>query len=206
MIDRYLEFIGSWLARIPTSVSIGLVVVFCVGTGMLLAFLGPKRGSRWSALLALLEYLFLLLFLAVLRRKIQDFHECGLIPFASYRPVLDGTRPVSAQVVANVLAFVPVGVLLGCAFGRMKWWKVLLVGGGVSLVIEVLQFVFKKGYAEFDDVFHNALGCVVGYGVYWGVARIVGMLSKKQDEEMNEIKNDEQKAESFLETVITIKK
>ena len=181
MINRYLEFIGSWLGRIPTSVSIGLVVVFCVGTGLLLAFMGPKRGLRWSAGLALLEYLFLLLFLAVLRRKVQDFHECGLIPFASYRPVLDGTRPVSAQVVANVLAFVPVGLLLGCVFGRMKWWKVVLFGGGVSLVIEVLQFVFKKGYAEFDDVFHNALGCVVGYGVYVGIARLWAVLRQAQE-------------------------
>ena len=181
MIDRYLEFIGSWLSRIPTSVSIGLVVVFCVGTGLLLAFMGPKRGLKWSAGLALVEYLFLLLFLAVLRRKVQDYHECGLIPFASYRPVLDGTRPVSAQVVANVLAFVPVGLLLGCAFGRMKWWIVVLIGGGVSLVIEVLQFVFKKGYAEFDDVFHNALGCLIGYGVYVGIARLWTVLRQAQE-------------------------
>lgn len=152
-----------------------------MGTGLLLAFLGPKRGSRWSAGLALLEYLFLLLFLAVLRRKVQDFHECGLIPFASYRPVLDGTRPVSAQVVANVLAFVPVGLLLGCAFGRIKWWKVLLIGGGVSLVIEVLQFVFKKGYAEFDDVFHNALGCIVGYVVYMVVRWVVERVKNKRE-------------------------
>ena len=180
-ISKTIEYVGRWLSFIPKSVSIGLVAVFCVGTGLMLAFLGPKRGLRWSAGLALLEYLFLLLFLAVLRRKVQDFHECGLIPFASYRPVLDGTRPVSAQVVANVLAFVPVGLLLGCVFGRMKWWKVLLIGGGVSLVIEVLQYVFKRGYAEFDDVFHNALGCLIGYGVYVGIARLWTVLRQAQE-------------------------
>lgn len=180
-ISKTIEYVGRGLSFIPKSVSIGLVVVFCVGTGLLLAFMGPKRGLRWSAGLALLEYLFLLLFLAVLRRKVQDYHECGLIPFASYRPVLDGTRPVSAQVVANVLAFVPVGLLLGCAFGRMKWWKVVLIGAVVSLVIEVLQFVFKRGYAEVDDVFHNALGCMVGYGVYLGVACTVDWVKKRRE-------------------------
>ena len=173
MIDRYIDYLGHWLASIPTSVGIGLVLVFCLGTVLLLAFLGVKKGLRWSAGLALLEYLFLLVLLAVLRRKVQDFHECGLIPFASYRHVLDGTRPVSPQVVANVLAFVPVGLLLGCAFGRMKWWKVLLIGGGISLVIEVLQFAFKRGFADLDDVFHNALGCLVGFGVYAGVRWMV---------------------------------
>ena len=181
MIGKYIEYIGRWLVCIPTRVGIGMAVVFCVGTVLLLAFLGVKRGLRWSAGLALVEYLCLLVLLAVLLRKVQDFHECGLILFASYRPVLDGTRPVSAQVVANVLAFVPVGLLLGCAFGRIKWWKVLLIGGGISLVIEVLQFVFKRGYAEFDDVFHNALGCLIGYGVYLGIAWLWTVLRQAQE-------------------------
>ena len=175
-IYNYIEYLGQWLARIPTNVGIGLVVVFCVGTVLLLAFMGVKRGLKWSAGLALVEYLFLLILLAVLLRKVQDYHECGLIPFASYRPVLDGTRPVSAQIVANVLAFVPVGLLLGCAFGRMKWWKVALIGGGVSLVIEVLQFIFKRGFAEVDDVFHNVVGCLIGFGVYAGIARLWSVL------------------------------
>ena len=178
MIDRYIQYVGSWLASIPTNVGIGLVVVFCVGTVLLLAFMGGKRGLRWSAGLVLLEYLFLLLLLAVLLRKVQDYHECCLRPFASYRHILDGTRPLSAQVVANVLAFVPVGLLLGCAFRRMKWWKALLIGGGVSLMIEVLQFVFKRGYAEVDDVVHNVVGCVVGFGIFMGVRWMVGRVKK----------------------------
>ena len=181
MIDRYIEYIGRWLAFIPKNVDIGLVSVFCVGTGLLLAFMGVKRGLRWSAGLALLEYLFLLVLMSILLRKAQEFREYRLIPFASYRPVLDGARPVSAQVIANVLAFVPVGLLLGCALGRMKWWKVLLIGGGFSELIEVLQFVFKKGYAEVDDVLNNVVGGVVGYGVYLGVAWIVGRGKKRRD-------------------------
>ena len=59
--------------------------------------------------------------------------------------------------------------VLGCAFGRMKGWKVLLIGGGFSVLIETLQFVLKRGFAEFDDVFHNVLGCLIGFGVYVGV-------------------------------------
>ena len=72
--------------------------------------------------------------------------------------------------IANVLAFVPIGLLLGCAFGRMKWWKVLLIGGGFSLLIETLQFILKRGFAEVDDVMHNVVGCLLGYGVYIGIA------------------------------------
>lgn len=75
------------------------------------------------------------------------------------------------QVVMNLVAFIPVGFLLGCAFPRLKWWQVLLIGGGFSLLIEVSQLVFKLGLAEFDDVFHNVLGCLVGYGVSLLISR-----------------------------------
>ena len=173
MIDRYLSYITHLISRIPPTVALALALIFCVGTVLLLAFKGVKIGLRCSAALALVEYLFLLILLAVWLRKVQDFRECGLIPFASYRPVLDGTRPLSAQVIANILAFVPIGLLLGCAFGPMKWWKVLAVGGGFSLLIEVLQFFLKRGFAEFDDVFHNVLGCMVGYGVYMGLRWLI---------------------------------
>lgn len=79
----------------------------------------------------------------------------------------------------NVVAFIPIGLLLGCAFDRMKWWQVLLIGGAFSLLIETLQFVLKRGFAEVDDVWHNVVGCMVGYGVYRGVRWLVKRLAKK---------------------------
>jgi len=41
---------------------------------------------------------------------------------------------------------------------------------GLSFGIEVIQLVFKLGLFEFDDVFHNVLGAVIGYGL-WRVWR-----------------------------------
>ena len=55
----------------------------------------------------------------------------------------------------------------------MKWWKILLIGGAFSLLIETLQFVLKRGFAEVDDVFHIVLGCMIGYGVYAAVAYLI---------------------------------
>lgn len=76
----------------------------------------------------------------------------------------------------NVAAFVPVGFLFGCINGRAKWWKALLLGGGFSIMIEILQFAFKRGMSVFDDVFHNVLGCLIGYGLYVGVLWIVKII------------------------------
>ena len=60
----------------------------------------------------------------------------------------------------------PVGILLGAAFRSMTWWKVLLMGGGVSVLIETMQFFLKRGFSEVDDVMHNTVGCLFGYGIY----------------------------------------
>ena len=69
----------------------------------------------------------------------------------------------------NVVVFIPYGFLLGCSFGRMKWWRVFPIGLLTSVIIETIQYVFMRGFADFDDVFHNMLGCMIGWGMSVGV-------------------------------------
>ena len=173
MINRFLKYISLCFRDIPISVSIGLLGVFCVGTVLLLAVLGFKKGVKWSAGLMLLEYLVLLIILSVWARTVQAERMFDFTPFWSYRAILAGKTALLTQAIMNVVAFIPIGLLLGCAFDRMKWWQVLLIGGAFSLLIETLQFVLKRGFAEVDDVWHNVVGCLVGYGVYRGIVFIV---------------------------------
>ena len=39
------------------------------------------------------------------------------------------------------------------------------VGFGISAVIEVSQLLFRRGLFEWDDMIHNALGCMIGCAV-----------------------------------------
>ena len=73
----------------------------------------------------------------------------------------------------NVVAFIPIGVLLGRSFYRRKWWIVIMIGFGFSILIEILQFILKRGFAELDDVFHNVLGCVIGLFAFYVVDAMV---------------------------------
>ena len=166
MINRCLKYLRLCFRDIPTSVSIGMLVFFCVGIGLLLAFLGFKKGAKWSARLLLLEYLVLLISLSVLARTVLAERKFDFTPFWSYRAILAGNSALLPQAIMNVVAFIPVGLLLGCSFDWMKWWKVLLIGGAFSLLIETLQFVLKRGFVEFDDMWHNVVGCLVGYCIY----------------------------------------
>lgn len=55
----------------------------------------------------------------------------------------------------------------------MKWWQVLFAGVALSLSIELSQFVLARGFAEFDDIFHNLIGCMCGYGIYVGISEAI---------------------------------
>ena len=177
MIDKIIRYISYCFRDVPTSVSVGMLVVFCVGTVLLLAFLGFKKGVKCSAGLLLLEYLVLLIILSVWARTVQAEKAFNFTPFWSYQAILTGKTALLTQAIMNVVAFIPIGLLLGCAFDRMKCWKVLLIGGVFSLLIETLQFVLTRGFAEFDDVWHNVVGCLVGYGIYVGIAYLVKLVS-----------------------------
>ena len=57
--------------------------------------------------------------------------------------------------------FAPIGVLTG----HLWKWKGLWVSAGLSIAIELLQFITARGLCEFDDVFHNVIGAVIGIGI-----------------------------------------
>ena len=174
MIDKLQRFIVIEIRGIPPSLLAGFLALLGIGTLLFLAFLGWKKGMKWSAGLLLVEYMVLLLTLAVLTRKVHPIRAFDFTPFWSYREVLrSGKDALLTQNIANVMAFVPIGLLLGCTFKRMKCWKALAIGGGFSLLIEVLQFIFLRGFAEFDDVFHNVLGCMIGYWIFIAFASLL---------------------------------
>lgn len=178
-MEEFSKYISLCFHDVPTSVSVGLFLVSCLGGVLLLVFLGWRNGMKWSTRLLMLAYLILLFLLAVGSRSVGSVRSFSLTPFWSYRAIYEGNRPLLIQAIMNVLAFVPVGVLLGCSFSKMKWWKVLLIGGSVSVTIEVLQLAFKRGFAEFDDVFHNVSGCMIGYGIYVGLVCVINRINKR---------------------------
>jgi glycopeptide antibiotics resistance protein len=52
-----------------------------------------------------------------------------------------------------------------------RFCKVALLGFLTSLSIELLQLVLKRGLFEFDDMFHNTFGVILGYGIRWIFSR-----------------------------------
>jgi len=137
------------------------------------AFLGVAGWRLWKrpSLGMLIGYAFLILAETVLIRKPFQGEHLKLELFWSWR-VWNVQR---GQIIANVIMFVPVGVLAG----RIWRWKGLGFGVGLSCAVEMLQLITSRGLCEFDDVMHNAVGTVIGVGIV--VAGKVVMKYQKQE-------------------------
>lgn len=177
MKDEFGQYIISLYKDIPQEVYEGLLSVFCLGVVLFIAFKGVRTGLRWSSVLLLIEYIFLLFCSTVIFRPTGETRQYDFHPFWSYN------RPdLLPENIMNVVVFIPVGVLLGFMFQgsrfKMTWWKALLIGCSISITIEALQFFFMKGFSELDDVMHNTLGCILGYMPAWCWGRKWSIMGK----------------------------
>lgn len=157
------DYALSLVHAIPYSIYEGIASISCLGLVVFIAWKGFKTGLWYSAALLLIEYIFLLFCSTVIFRTTGEVRQYDFHPFWSYQAIQDGREDLLAENIMNVVVFVPVGLLLGIAFKQMTWWKALLIGCGISVSIESLQFFLMRGFSELDDVMRNTLGCILGY-------------------------------------------
>jgi glycopeptide antibiotics resistance protein len=77
------------------------------------------------------------------------------------------------QLVENVLIFVPMGIYLGMVKRNWSFWRKTLLIVGVTVTFEVTQYSFAIGRADITDVLTNALGGIVGIGIYAMLSKIL---------------------------------
>lgn len=101
-----------------------------------------------------------------------------LVPFWSYRAIAVGVEGIIPEVFWNVVLFIPIGILfmlfLTC---KRKWVITVIIGFLLTTAIELIQLIFHRGYFEFDDIFHNTLGTVIGIGIYIIVVKLLSGFS-----------------------------
>ena len=124
MQEEFRLYIISLYKDMPQEVYEGLLSVFCLGVVLFIAFKGVRTGLRWSSVLLLIEYIFLLFCSTVIFRTAGATRRYDFHPFWSYdRPEL------LVENIMNVIVFIPVGMILGSLL-RVKgsWLVALLIG------------------------------------------------------------------------------
>lgn len=74
----------------------------------------------------------------------------------------------------NVLMYAPIGFLLPLATGA-RWFHGVWVGVALSVVMELLQFVFDSGATDVDDVILNGSGALLGAVAAAGAQRLTAL-------------------------------
>ena len=150
------------------------VVALCtiVGGCILSSVIKDKNKSkRLLVRLFLCIYVILMLCYTIIFRETKTTLHHGLYPFWHYEAFRQGDLLLLPELVMNVLAFIPIGFAFCMAFRRIRWWQGAIAGMSLSIGIEFLQLVFKRGCADIDDVIHNTLGCLMGCCLYLAVSR-----------------------------------
>ncbi|WKY46940.1 VanZ family protein [Eubacteriaceae bacterium ES3] len=135
--------------------------------------------EKWSARekvgrMAVWFYLYLIFLFTFLARSSNEEAGKNLLLFWSYQHIYS-THDfyIVLEVLINCLMFVPVGILVPWAYRNYLHEEmvrerntVMLFGLIVSISVECLQLVTKTGFFEWDDIMHNMIGLVWGYGLF----------------------------------------
>ena len=145
------------------------IVVFVISLGFLVLKHFMKRNKKTFqkiALAAFFIYLAMVMYSAIFNRDIgSSSFGVSLIPFHSIRLIRAGDPEKLREVIMNIAFFYPIGFLyclLDTKKINYKKWPIIAMSAALSFLIEVVQFIFKLGWVETDDVIHNTLGCCLG--------------------------------------------
>lgn len=108
-------------------------------------------------------YLALILFLTVYRNPAEESRQINLELFWSYKRFVQAD--IRWQIYMNVFLFIPLGFLLPFSI-RSQFIVTTLIGCALSINIEIVQYYLSIGLCEFDDVFNNTIGTMIGYGYF----------------------------------------
>lgn len=119
--------------------------------------------GRAIAIALLVAYITVVLFFTVLGRRTLDYYRFGPDVSSYYTELFSGSGTIDiTELWLNILMFVPLGVLSCFVFSRFKVFIATATGCCLSIVIELMQLLFRSGYVSLTDVIHNTLGALLG--------------------------------------------
>lgn len=147
--------------------------ILLVGTSIFWLFKKDKKSSKLriaSILIIFYYYLCVVLSHIVGLPTLKEFFRLSSLgeslfsPNINLVPLVDG---ISLEVILNILCFIPLGFfcpLLSKLYKQVK--KVLLIGFGLSFVIEISQLFTLYRATDINDLIANTLGTLIGYLCY----------------------------------------
>ncbi len=103
--------------------------------------------------------------------------QFNLVPFRIFADSVEQIRRVNnygyfiVNFFGNIAMFLPIGLFLPMLCPKCSFGKTLLIGLGISLLIELCQIPLGRG-TDIDDLWLNTLGAALGYALFLLALRI----------------------------------
>lgn len=142
--------------------------VFLVWISVLM--IDQKEWKKKALIFALIAYAAIYIYLMFIYRLPRSRTQLVLTPFRSYNEAVKyqgslSTNQFFRSILFNILLYVPLGMIV-CSLCNGKILIPFLIGLGITIATEVIQYLTHLGWAEFDDVVNNCIGMVIGIILY----------------------------------------
>ena len=164
------RFQGNYFGTVAWMIAIS--AIFLAGEAVLNRFylerIEEKRKWKKISLSVLAGYYVVMLFNLTFLERTQEVTACNLIPFRTIGSVLTGGDgyAILINICGNFLIFMPFEFFLIELFGVKSAKKNLLICIAITVGIESLQYIFKVGMFDVDDMILSVVGMMVFYFLY----------------------------------------
>ena len=137
-----------------------LVLFIIIGILFVISACLGKEGNRKLLFL----YLAGIIYITILSRPGAG-RRAIMTPFWSYRYFMTDIY-FRRMILNNIYLFIPLGIILARICPK---WTTVLLPVFISAAIEIFQYISGHGFCEFDDMFSNSLGGLIGFaiGIAW---------------------------------------
>jgi glycopeptide antibiotics resistance protein len=162
-----IGYVYKYMIEYKAGVPIPVICCTAVIVGIIIGMLYKTNSSvmqfiRNTSWCLLIGYVFLVLCATVIFRQDSGEMRYSLQPLWCHSTIY---YKYMAGMVLNILMFMPIGFLCGVAIRNINAFKIIGVGCVLSMSVETTQLLTRRGVCNIDDVIHNTLGCIIGYGI-----------------------------------------
>ena len=123
----------------------------------------PNKLINVLFIIYLIALFWILLFKFGVRFSYMENRNVNLIPF---------DKIDVAEIILNVVIFIPLGIYAGVLFKRWGFVKKLFFFFLISLMFEGLQFIFKIGAFDITDIITNISGGIIGSLIFEAIEKL----------------------------------
>lgn len=129
--------------------------------------LSKKDRQKFKKIICIIVFIVyvVIVFHITLLSRTPSVRRSMLTPFWKYRELMYGVDKLYwfGQIIGNIVMLMPLGVFLCLMYRRLNAIHIEMISCACSVCIELTQYFTSRGLLEFDDIFHNTLGAVIGY-------------------------------------------